>query len=104
MCKVHILRELPFYAYKGKFTFYEARKGKRCHRDSHCRTDNNCILGHPASSSAAYCCHRGDSVSSLCARVVGALHVDESAAGSKPQIPKNFGFWSIKLLSAILKH
>ena len=32
MCNMHILSELPFYTYKVKFTFDEARKGKRCHR------------------------------------------------------------------------
>src|SRR5665647_145083 len=75
MCNMHILSELPFYTYKVKFTFDEARKGKRCHRAPHC-SDSSCILGHPASSYAAYCCDRGDSVSSICSRVVGALYVD----------------------------
>jgi hypothetical protein len=76
MCNMHILSELPFYTYKVKFTFDEARKGKRCHRAPHCSSDSSCILGHPASSYAAYCCDRGDSVSSICSRVVGALYVD----------------------------
>jgi hypothetical protein len=34
--------------------------------------DSSCILGHRASSSPTYCCYRGNRVSGIYARVLGA--------------------------------